>query len=110
MRLIIRFALTAVAVFLIATYVPGISLSEGWKTALYVALVWSLISLIVKPILSILTLPLTLITFGLFSFILNAILFFAMTYIISGFSVEGIIPALIGSVVLSLVSSLTRKF
>lgn len=109
MKMLIRFGLTAVAVFLIASYVPGITLADGWKTALFVALAWSLISLIVKPVLSILTLPLTFLTLGLFSFVLNAALFFGMTYIVPGFIVGGILPALIGSVILSFVSYVTHK-
>ena len=109
MKLILKFLLTAGAVFLIANFVPGISLAGGWMTVALVALVWSLISLIVKPVLSIVTLPLTFLTLGLFSFVLNAFLFVAMEYIVPGFSVDGVVPALIGSILLSFVTWAAEK-
>jgi putative membrane protein len=104
MKLLLKLLITAGAVFLIATYVPGIDITGGWMTIGLVALVWSLISLIVKPVLSIVTLPLTFLTLGLFSFVLNAIFFVAMEYVVPGFSVEGVVPAFIGSLVLSFVT------
>lgn|SRR3989338_936127 len=101
MKIILKFLLTAIAVFLIASYVPGITIEGGWMTVALVALAWSLISLIVKPVLSIITLPLTFLTLGLFSFVLNAFLFVAMEWVVPGFSVLGFVPALIGSLLLS---------
>ena len=106
---IIQFVVIAGTVFLIANNVPGIHVEGGYKTVLFVALVWSLVSMVLKPVLSILTLPLTFITLGLFSFILNAFLFAAMEWVVPGFVVDGFIPALIGSVVLSFVTWVTSK-
>ena len=106
-KLIIKFAVTAVAVYLIAMYVSGIH-ADSTKTILIVAAVWSLIVLLIRPVLKILTFPITLITFGLFSFVLNAVLFGAMAYLVPGFTVAGVIPALIGSIALSIASSVAN--
>lgn len=103
-KILLRFLIIAGAVYLIARYISGIHV-EDTNTILIVAAVWSLIIMLIRPVLKVLTFPLTLITLGLFSFVLNAFLFYAMTYVVPGFTVAGIIPALIGSVILSFVSS-----
>lgn len=107
--LLLRFVGTVAAVILTVNIVPGIAVSGGWLTILLVALVWSVITMVIRPILSILTLPITLITFGLFSFILNALLFWGMELIVPGFSVDGFIAALLGAIVLSVISWLINK-
>lgn len=109
MKLLLKFGLTALAVYLIATYVPGIRIDGGWMTVALVALAWSLITLVIKPLLSIVTLPLTFLTLGLFSFVLNALLFVAMEYVVPGFSIDGVVPALIGSIILSFVTWAAEK-
>lgn len=81
---------------LVANYVPGIAVA-GFYPALVAAAIWGLMSLTLRPILLILTLPINLITFGLFSFVLNALLFWFLSSFIQGFSVAGFVPALIGS-------------
>ncbi len=78
-------------------------------TLLLVSLVWSVVITVIRPILQILTLPLTIITLGLFSFVLNALLFWAMEWIVPGFDVAGFIPALLGVVVLSVISWFIQK-
>ncbi len=107
--MILRFLGTAAAVYLTVYLVPGITISGGWTTTLLVALVWSVITMVIRPVLSILTLPITIITLGLFAFILNAVLFWAMTLIVPGFEVAGFLPALIGAVVLSIINWLISK-
>lgn len=109
MHMLLRFLGTAAAVYLTVYLVPGITISGGWTTTLLVALVWSVITMVIRPVLSLLTLPITIITLGLFSFILNAVLFWAMTLIVPGFEVAGFVPALIGAVVLSVINWLISK-
>ena len=109
MHLLLRIAGTAVAVYLVVQNISGISVSEGWVTIGVVALVWSVITMVIRPVLRILTLPITLITFGLFSFILNAVLFWAMTLVVPSFHVSGFIPALIGAFLLSLCTWLFER-
>ncbi len=107
--MLLRFLGTAAAVFLTVSYVPGIDVEGGWITILLVALAWSVITMVIRPVLSILALPITLITFGLFSFILNALLFWAMALIVPGFIVDGFVAALLGAIVLSIVSWFINK-
>lgn len=105
MKTILHVVATAGALLLIATYIPGISIAS-FTTAIIVALLWGLIGLTVRPILGLLTLPINILTLGLFSFVLNAFLFWMLALVVPGFSVAGFIPALEGSVILSLVSAL----
>jgi len=105
LKMILHVVATAGALLLIAHYVPGISVAD-FTTAILVALVWGLIGLTLKPILKLLTLPITILTLGLFSLILNALLFWLVALFVPGFTVEGFIPALEGSVILSLVSAI----
>ncbi len=109
MGTIFRFLGTVAAVVLTVNIVPGIEVSGGWLTILLVALVWSVITMVIRPVLSVLTLPITLITFGLFAFILNALLFWAMEFVVPGFSVDGFLAALLGAVVLSVLGWLINK-
>ncbi|OGG57703.1 hypothetical protein A2765_06220 [Candidatus Kaiserbacteria bacterium RIFCSPHIGHO2_01_FULL_56_24] len=109
MHFLVRFLAIAVAVYLTVNLVPGITVTGGWMTMLIVAIVWSVITMVIRPVLQLLSLPITIITLGLFSFILNALLFWAMELVVPGFDVAGFFPALLGSIVLSLISWLIQK-
>ena len=109
MHFLWRFIAVAVAVYLTVNLVPGISIAGGWTTLLLVSLVWSVIITVVRPVLSILALPISIITLGLFHFVLNALLFWGMELIVPGFDVAGWWPALFGSIVLSVFSWLIEK-
>jgi putative membrane protein len=93
---------------LIAKYVPGIEVAN-LTTALITAVVLSVANLTIRPILFVLTLPLTLISFGLFSFIINALILWFVGKVVEGFEVGGFIPALIGATAISLVSYFISK-
>jgi putative membrane protein len=109
MHTIFKYLGTVAAVLLTVNLVPGVEITGGWVTILLVALVWSVITMVVKPVLGILTLPITIITFGLFSFVLNALLFWAMTLLVPGFVVAGFLSALLGALVLSVLSWFIQK-
>lgn len=109
MHFLWRFLAAAVAVYLTVNLVPGISMSGGWMTLLLVSLVWSVIITVIKPVLGILSLPITIITLGLFSLVLNALLFWGMELVVPGFDIAGFFPALLGSIVLSIFSWLIEK-
>lgn len=109
MHTVLRYLGTVAAVMLTVNLVPGIAVVGGWTTILLVALVWSVIVMVVRPVLSILTLPITVLTLGLFSFVLNALLFWAMTLIVPGFTVTGFFSALLGALVLSILTWLIEK-
>jgi len=109
MHTVLKYLGTVAAVMLTVNIVPGITVSGGWTTLLLVALVWSVITMVIKPVLSILTLPITVVTLGLFSFVLNAFLFYAIVWVVPGFEVAGFIPALLGALVLSIFTWLIHQ-
>ena len=97
--MLLHVLVTAITLLAIANFVPGIAVASFY-TALIVAVLWGVIGLTIKPILTILTLPINIITFGLFSFVLNALLLWFLASFIAGFSVAGFVLALIGSAIL----------
>ncbi len=107
MKALVYVFTTAVTLLLISQYVPGI-LVESFYTAVVVALIWGILGLTVRPVLKLLTLPINILTLGLFSFILNALLFWLLATFIKGFHVYGFIPALEGSVILAVVAWAVR--
>ena len=102
-KILIRVLATAAALLLIAHFVPGIAVAS-FTTAVIAALVWGVMGLTIRPVLGLLTLPINLITFGLFSFILNALMFWLLAVFVPGFTVAGFVPALEGSVLLTIVA------
>jgi putative membrane protein len=107
MRLLLHWVLSAVAVWIVAHIVPGISVS-GPMAALIAALVIGLINATLGLLLKILTFPLTILTLGLFWFVINAIMLELAAVLVNGFYVRNFIAALIGAVMLSLVSSVLQ--
>ena len=107
MRLLLHWVLSAVAVWIVAHVVPGISVS-GPMAALIAALVIGLINATLGLLLKILTFPLTLVTLGLFWFVINELMLELAAAFVPGFEVRGFVPALIGAVVLSLVNSVLQ--
>lgn len=107
MKLIIRWFAVAVGFFVAARFVPGVHV-DGFMTAILLAAVWGILGLIVRPILVVLTLPVTIVTFGLFIFVINAALFAWLGHVIVGFTVDSFTAALLGSLVMSIVGSVVK--
>lgn len=105
MKSILKLLLTAVAVIVLAQILPGITVNS-FTTAVIVAFVLAILKFIVRPILVILTLPVTILTFGLFLFIINAFIILMADYFVSGFSVSGVLIAIVFSILLSIVQSI----
>lgn len=105
MKTILRLLLTALAVVILAKILPGVEV-DGYGSAIIVAIVLAILRLFVKPILVILTLPITIITLGLFLFIVNALIIEMADYFISGFDVRNIWWALLFSLLLSILQSI----
>lgn len=103
MRLLATWIINALALLALPYVVPSIRVAN-LGTALVVALVLGLINTLLRPVLILLTLPVTLLTLGLFIFVINALLFQLAGYLVRGFEVGGFWPALFGSVVYSLIS------
>lgn len=102
-KTIANWVLNALALYIVASIVPGIRI-EGFGVALWAIIIISLLNAIVRPILIVLTLPITILTLGLFVFIINALLLLFAGSITPGFHVAGLGSALIGSIVLTLIT------
>jgi putative membrane protein len=109
MKFILRLLLSALAVVLLANILPGVHVAT-FGIAVIVALVLSLLNFLVKPLLVILTLPVTIITFGLFLLVINALIILMAGGLVSGFAVDGFWWALLFSLLLSLVQSILFAF
>ena len=106
LSLIARWIVNAAALLLVAYLYPGVQVTS-FLAALVAALALGLVNAIIRPILVILTLPVTILTLGLFIFVINALLFWLVAEFIRGFSVSGFVAALIGSLLYSLITLLT---
>ena len=100
MKLIINWLLSAAALLAVAYLYPGVVVSS-FTSALIAAAVLGFLNMVVRPILVLLTLPVTLVTLGLFLFIINALMFWAAASLLSGFNVTGFVAALVGSLIYS---------
>ena len=107
MNLIIRLLLTAVVAFFLTKILSGVHF-EGFSTAIVFAIVLGILNLIVSPILKILGLPLTILTLGLFSLVINALVILIADYFIDGMTIDGFWWAFIFSIALSLITSLVN--
>jgi putative membrane protein len=101
MKLIVRWMLLAAALLLVAHLYPGVSVAS-FSAALIAALVLGLLNTLVRPILVLLTFPITLVTLGLFLFVINALMFWGAAQLLEGFNVAGFVAALVGSLLYSL--------
>ncbi len=107
MKILLRLLITALALWVATKVVPGIAFTgDNYAALLGVALVFGAVNVIVKPILSLFSLPVVLLTLGLFLFVINGLMLMLTSFLSSrlgfGFHVDGIIPAIIGSLVVSL--------
>jgi putative membrane protein len=101
MKIIARWLLLAAALLLVAYLYPGVSVTN-FTSALIAAFVLGLFNTLLRPLLVLLTLPVTLITLGLFLFVINALMFYFAARVLDGFNVTGFTAALIGSILYSL--------
>ena len=109
LALLLRTILNAAALLLIAYIYPGVQVTSI-VAAVIAALVLGLVNAVVRPILVILTLPVTILTLGLFLFVINALLFWLVAELVPGFEVKGFLAALIGSLLFSLITLATGLF
>jgi putative membrane protein len=103
MRLLLVWLVNTVSLIAVAYLMPSISVSSFW-TALIAALVLGLVNAVIRPILVILTLPATILTLGLFIFVINGLLFWFVGSFVEGFHVEGFWAGFFGAIVYSLIS------
>ena len=110
MRFLFRLLINVVAILVIAYIVPGLIRVDGFLAALIAAILLGIVNTIIRPILVILTFPLTLLSFGLFLFVINALMLWLVSALVSGFQVSGFWGALVGSILISIVSWILSKF
>ncbi|HZW77578.1 MAG TPA: phage holin family protein [Flavobacteriaceae bacterium] len=104
MKSIVKILLTAIAVVVLAKIMPGVEV-ESYGVAILVAIVLALLRLIVKPLLILFTLPITILTFGLFLLFINAFIVMMVPYVVSGFAVSSVWIAMLFSLLLAIFES-----
>lgn len=114
MKLLAKWLLSAVALLFVAYVYTGVDV-KSFTAALVAALVIGLFNMVVRPVLVVLTLPVTVLTLGLFLFVINALMFWAAASVLDGFHVRGFLAALVGSLIYSAIgividSALERLF
>jgi len=108
MKTLINVLFTAVFVVILAYFLPGVTV-DNFITALIVAALLGLLNIFIKPILVMFTLPVTILTLGLFLLVINAIIILICDALVDGFHVNGFINALLFSLVLSLLQSIVSR-
>jgi len=109
LQILINLILSGLAVFVSAYILPGVKV-DSFVTALVVAVLLAVVNTFIKPLVLFLTLPISILTLGLFSFVINALMVILVAAIVPGFHIDGILWALVFSIVLSLVSSAINMF
>lgn len=104
MKFLMNLLVKSMAVFVTAYLLPGVKVADFW-TAVMVAIVLGLVNMVIRPIILLLTLPINLLTLGLFTFIINALMILLVSNLVAGFEVKSLGWALFFSLVLSMVSS-----
>src|SRR5499427_8628092 len=104
MRILLVWILNAVALWLVTQVLPGVHIDKWWPDALIAVLILGLVNTLIRPILVILTLPVTLLTLGLFIFVINGLLFWAVGSFVQGFHVSGFWSGVFGAIVYSIIS------
>ncbi|MBT9252819.1 MAG: phage holin family protein [Brockia lithotrophica] len=107
--MLVRFLGNAIAILLLPYILQGIEV-HGVGAAIVAALLWGLVNAVIRPVLNLLTLPLNVLTLGLFGLVVNALLFWLVGSVVSGFVVHGFWPAFFGSILMGLLSSLFSYF
>jgi putative membrane protein len=108
MGFIIRLAISMVSLGLAARLIPGIHV-DGWVTLLLAALLLSVVNAVIKPILVLLTLPVTLVTLGLFLLVVNAAMLGLVAWLLPGFAIAGLVPAVLGWLVMAVVGGILNS-
>ncbi len=104
MQILVALLLNALALIITANLVPGFKV-DSFTSAILAAIVLGVINTFIKPVLVVLTLPLNVLTLGLFSFVINAVVLWLASAVVPGLMLDGWVPAILAAVVLSVVST-----
>ena len=105
LQIIVALVLNALALMATAYIVPGFHVTN-FTTAVLAAIVLGVVNTFIKPVLALISLPITLITLGLFSFVINAVVLFMVSAVVPGLTLDGWVPAILGAIVLSIVGTI----
>lgn len=108
MKIILKWLILATSILIAARIMPGVAVSGVWA-ALWLAIFLSIVNILLKPLLILITLPINILTLGLFTFVINALLVLLSASVIKGFYVGGFLSALGFSILLSIISYLLNK-
>ena len=108
MGFIVRLIISMVSLGLAARIIPGIYVND-WVTLLLAALLLSVVNAIIKPIFVLLTLPVTIVTLGLFLLVVNAAMLGIVAWLLPGFAIAGLVPAVLGWLVMALVGGILNS-
>ncbi len=103
-NLLVKWVAFALVIMFVAWIIPGITIENFW-TAMVAAVVIALINALIKPLLIYLTLPINILTLGVFTLVINALLFMFAAYIVPGIEISGFVSALLGSILLSILGA-----
>lgn len=109
MALLVRWVLNTAALYAVALFVPGIDFTGSFPMLFVASLVLGLLNAIVRPVLFVLTLPITIVTLGLFILVLNAAMLGLTAWMVEGLTIHGFLPAVVGALILSIVSFFTSR-
>ena len=108
MNILIRFLISGIILLILDHFLTGLSF-DSYVSALIFIFILGFVNIFIRPLVKLISFPVTILTLGLFSFVINAIMFYAASWFVSGVQVTGFFAALIGSLVLSFVQSLLTK-
>ncbi len=106
--LLIKWIISAIGIFLVGNYLPGIHVPD-YKIALAVALVLAILNVTLRPILKLISFPITLITLGLFALIVNGFVFWLVPFIVKGFVIDSFLWAVLGAIIVSIVTGVLDR-
>lgn len=109
MRWLVKILINVLALMVVATILPGFRI-ESWWVAVVAAIVIGLINTFLKPVLRIITLPITILSLGIFALILNVLLLLLAAAVVPGFNIDGLVTALIASILLAIISGFLNGF
>ncbi len=104
-KFFLKFILLSLSLFFVVSYIPGVQI-DSLYTAFIISLLWGILSIIVKPLLSLLALPIQILTLGLFSIFINALLVSFLASFVEGFTITGLFPAIILALFMSMINTI----
>ncbi len=107
--IVVKWLIVALAIFFVGNFLPGIHVPD-YMTALWVALLLGVVNIFIRPVLLLVTLPINILTLGLFTFIVNGLLFWLTSALVDSFRVDGFWWAVLGALIVSAITTVGERF